>query len=126
MKLNLKNPLVFFDLETTGTNINSDRIVEICYLKVYPNGNEEAKTYRVNPEMHIPEESTAVHGIKDEDVADCPTFKQLAATIKNDIEGCDFAGFTRTVLTCPVLRGGVSCARVSTSTSEDISSSTCK
>jgi DNA polymerase-3 subunit epsilon len=103
MKLNLKNPLVFFDLETTGTNINSDRIVEICYLKVYPNGNEEAKTYRVNPEMHIPEESTAVHGIKDEDVADCPTFKQLAATIKNDIEGCDFAGFNSNRFDVPVL-----------------------
>ena len=53
MKLNLKNPIVFFDLETTGTNINTDRIVEICYLKVYPNGNEEAKTLRINPEMHI-------------------------------------------------------------------------
>ena len=52
MKLNLKNPLVFFDLETTGTNINSDRIVEICYLKVYPNGNEESKTMRINPGMH--------------------------------------------------------------------------
>lgn len=52
MKLNLKNPIVFFDLETTGTNINSDRIVEICYLKVYPNGNEESKTMRINPEMH--------------------------------------------------------------------------
>lgn len=51
MKLNLKNPIVFFDLETTGTNINSDRIVEICYLKVYPNGNEESKTLRINPEM---------------------------------------------------------------------------
>ena len=74
MKLNLKNPLVFFDLETTGTNINTDRIVEICYLKVYPNGNEESKTMRVNPEMHIPEASTAIHGIHDEDVADCPTF----------------------------------------------------
>ena len=63
MKLNLKNPIVFFDLETTGTNINSDRIVEICYLKVYPNGNEETKTMRINPEMHIPEEASAVHGI---------------------------------------------------------------
>ena len=60
MKLNLKNPIVFFDLETTGTNINSDRIVEICYLKVYPNGNEETKTMRINPEMHIPEEASAV------------------------------------------------------------------
>ncbi len=56
MKLNLKNPIVFFDLETTGTNINTDRIVEICYLKVYPNGNEETKTMRINPEMHIPEQ----------------------------------------------------------------------
>ena len=61
MKLNLKNPIVFFDLETTGTNINTDRIVEICYLKVYPNGNEETKTMRINPEMHIPEASSAVH-----------------------------------------------------------------
>ena len=59
MKLNLKNPIVFFDLETTGTNINTDRIVEICYLKVYPNGNEETKTMRINPEMHIPEQSSA-------------------------------------------------------------------
>ena len=77
MKLNLKNPIVFFDLETTGTNINTDRIVEICYLKVYPNGNEEAKTLRINPEMHIPEASSAVHGIYDADVADCPTFKEV-------------------------------------------------
>ena len=71
MKLNLKNPIVFFDLETTGTNINTDRIVEICYLKVYPNGNEETKTMRINPEMHIPEASSAVHGIYDADVSDC-------------------------------------------------------
>jgi DNA polymerase-3 subunit epsilon len=103
MKLNLKNPLVFFDLETTGTNINIDRIIEICYLKVYPNGNEEAKTYRVNPEMHIPEVSTAIHGIKDEDVADCPKFKELAAMIKHDIEGCDFAGFNSNRFDVPVL-----------------------
>ena len=68
MKLNLKNPIVFFDLETTGTNINTDRIVEICYLKVYPNGNEETKTMRINPEMHIPEASSAVHGIYDADI----------------------------------------------------------
>ena len=93
MKLNLKNPIVFFDLETTGTNINSDRIVEICYLKVYPNGNEESKTMRINPEMHIPAEASAVHGIYDEDVADCPTFKEVARSIANDIEGCDLAGF---------------------------------
>ena len=89
MKLNLKNPIVFFDLETTGTNINTDRIVEICYLKVYPNGNEEAKTLRINPEMHIPEASSEVHGIYDADVADCPTFKEVAKNIARDIEGCD-------------------------------------
>ena len=85
MKLNLKNSLVFFDLETTGTNIVSDRIVEISYLKVSPNGREESKTIRVNPEMHIPETSSAIHGIYDADVADCPTFKQVAKEIIKDI-----------------------------------------
>ena len=103
MKLNLKNPIVFFDLETTGTNINSDRIVEICYLKVYPNGNEETKTMRINPEMHIPAEASAVHGIYDEDVADCPTFKEVARGIANDIEGCDLAGFNSNRFDIPVL-----------------------
>lgn len=103
MKLNLKNPLVFFDLETTGTNINSDRIVEICYLKVYPNGNEEAKTMRINPEMHIPEQASAVHGIYDADVADCPTFKDVAKKIAADIEGCDLAGFNSNRFDIPVL-----------------------
>lgn len=103
MKLNLKNPLVFFDLETTGTNINSDRIVEICYLKVYPNGNEESKTLRINPEMHIPEDSSAIHGIYDEDVKDCPTFKDVAKKIATDIEGCDLAGFNSNRFDIPVL-----------------------
>ena len=103
MKLNLKNPIVFFDLETTGTNINTDRIVEICYLKVYPNGNEEAKTLRINPEMHIPEASSAVHGIYDADVADCPTFKEVAKNIARDIEGCDLAGFNSNRFDIPVL-----------------------
>ena len=103
MKLNLKNPIVFFDLETTGTNINSDRIVEICYLKVYPNGNEESKTMRINPEMHIPETSTAIHGIRDEDVADCPTFKQIAKELARAIEGADIAGFNSNRFDVPVL-----------------------
>ena len=103
MKLNLKNPLVFFDLETTGTNINSDRIVEICYLKVYPNGNEEAKTLRINPEMHIPEQASAVHGIYDDDVKDCPTFKDVAKKIADDIEGCDLAGLNSNRFDIPVL-----------------------
>ena len=78
MQLNLKNPLVFFDLETTGINIVKDRIVEISFVKVYPNGKEESKTRRINPEMPIPPESTAIHGITDEDVKDCPTFKEIA------------------------------------------------
>ena len=103
MKLNLKNPLIFFDLETTGTNINADRIVEICYLKVHPNGNEEAKTMRINPEMHIPEASSEIHGIYDEDVADCPTFKDVAKDIAKDIEGCDIAGFNSNRFDVPVL-----------------------
>ena len=103
MKLNLKNPLVFFDLETTGTNINTDRIVEICYLKIYPNGNEEAKTLRINPEMHIPETSSAIHGIYDADVADCPTFREVAKSIANDIEGADIAGFNSNRFDVPVL-----------------------
>ncbi len=103
MKLNLQNPLVFFDLETTGTNIITDRIVEISILKVWPNGNEESKTMRINPEMHIPEESTAVHGIKDEDVKDCPTFKEVARTLAADIQGCDLAGFNSNRFDIPLL-----------------------
>lgn len=103
MKLNLKNPIVFFDLETTGININTDRIVEICYLKVHPNGNEEAKTLRINPEMPIPESSSAIHGIYDADVADCPTFKEVARNIAHDIEGCDLAGFNSNRFDVPVL-----------------------
>ena len=103
MKLNLKNPIVFFDLETTGININADRIVEICYLKVHPNGNEESKTLRINPEMHIPAESSAIHGIYDADIADCPTFKAVAKNIANDIEGADLAGFNSNRFDIPVL-----------------------
>lgn len=103
MKLNLKNPLVFFDLETTGTNINSDRIVEICYLKVYPNGNEESKTMRINPGRHIPEEASAIHGIYDADVKDCPMFKDVAKSIASDMEGCDLAGFNSNRFDIPLL-----------------------
>lgn len=103
MKLNLKNPLVFFDLETTGTNINSDRIVEISYLKIHPNGNEESKTMRINPGMPIPADSSAVHGIYDADVADCPSFKEVAKNIAKDIEGCDLAGFNSNRFDIPVL-----------------------
>ena len=103
MELKLKNPIIFFDLETTGTNINTDRIVEICYIKVYPNGNEESKTMRINPTIPIPAEASAVHGIYDKDVADCPTFKQVAQNIANDMEGCDLAGFNSNRFDIPVL-----------------------
>lgn len=103
MKLNLKNPLVFFDLETTGTNIVTDRIVEIAYLKVYPNGREESKTIRINPEMPIPESSSAIHGIYDADIADCPTFKEVAKEIVKDIEGCDLAGYNSNRFDIPLL-----------------------
>lgn len=103
MNLNLNKPIVFFDLETTGTNINTDRIVEICYLKVSPNGNESSKSMRINPGMHIPEASTAVHGIHDEDVVNCPTFKEVAQNIANDLQGCDLAGFNSNRFDIPVL-----------------------
>ncbi|MCQ2127452.1 MAG: 3'-5' exonuclease [Bacteroidaceae bacterium] len=103
MKLNLEKPIVFFDLETTGTNTVTDRIVEISYLKVSPNGNEDMHTRRVNPEMHIPESSTAVHGITDEDVAQCPTFKEIAKEVARDFEGSDIAGFNSNRFDVPLL-----------------------
>lgn len=103
MKLNLKNPIVFFDLETTGINVSSDRIVEITYLKVEPNGNKTSKTLRINPQMHIPEQASAVHGIYDQDVADCPVFRQVAASIAKDIEGCDLAGYNSINFDIPLL-----------------------
>ena len=103
MQLNLKNPLVFFDLETTGINIVKDRIVEISFVKVYPNGKEVSKTRRINPEMPIPPESTAIHGITDEDVKDCPTFKEIAKSLAAQIEGCDLAGYNSNRFDIPLL-----------------------
>lgn len=103
MELNLTNPVVFFDLETTGTDINKDRIVEICYLKVWPNGNQEEKHMRINPEMHIPEEASKVHGIFDEDVKNCPKFKEEAKNIAKVFEGADIAGFNSNRFDVPLL-----------------------
>ena len=103
MRLKLDKPVVFFDLETTGTNTSQDRIVEISYLKVSPNGNEDMHTRRVNPEMHIPEQVTAVHGITDDDVRDCPTFKEIAKEIARDFEGSDIAGFNSNRFDVPLL-----------------------
>lgn len=103
MKLELKRPIIFFDLETTGISLQSDRIVEICYIKVSPNGNEECKSMRVNPEMHIPEEASTIHGIYDEDVKNCPTFRELATNIAKDFKGCDLAGFNSNRFDIPLL-----------------------
>lgn len=105
MKLNLKRPLIIFDLETTGINILHDRIVEISIIKVSPGHEDkpEIKSRRINPEMHIPEEATAVHHISDEDVADAPTFKQVAHSLADFIRGCDIAGFNSTRFDIPML-----------------------
>ena len=103
MKLNLKNPLIFFDLETTGINIASDRIVELSYLKIYPNSEEESKTYLINPTIPIPAKTTEIHGITDEDVKDAPTFTEVAKTIANVLEGCDIAGYNSNKFDIPLL-----------------------
>jgi DNA polymerase III subunit epsilon len=103
MNLNLKNPIVFFDLETTGINIVSDRIVELSYLKIYPEGKEESQTFLVNPTIPIPPKTTAIHGISDEDVKDAPPFTELAKTLSKIIEGCDLAGYNSNKFDIPLL-----------------------
>lgn len=103
MKLKLKNPIVFFDLETTGINVASDRIVEISYLKVFPNGTEESKTFRVNPTIPIPPEVIKIHGITNEDVKDKPAFSEIAKSIAKDMEGCDLAGYCSNKFDIPLL-----------------------
>lgn len=103
MKLNLKRPIIFFDLETTGLDIAKDRIVELCYIRVEPNGNEEARSMRINPEVHIPEVASSVHGITDDDVKDCPTFADVAPQLAATFEGCDLAGFNSNRFDLPLL-----------------------
>ena len=103
MNLNLSKPICFFDLETTGINISKDRIVEISILKVFPNGKQEHKTWRVNPEMDIPAEVTAIHGISNADVADQPTFATLAREIYNVIKDSDLGGFNSNRFDIPLL-----------------------
>ncbi|HXK75792.1 MAG TPA: 3'-5' exonuclease [Bacteroidaceae bacterium] len=102
-KLQLTRPLVVFDLETTGTDTVKDRIVEICLIKVYPNGNEESRTMRINPEQPIPASASAVHGIYDEDVKDCPTFKDAAEDLAAIISDSDLAGFNSNRFDVPML-----------------------
>ena len=103
MELNLKRTIVFFDLDTTGISIETDRIVEISILKVFPNGNKESKTWLVNPEIEIPAEATAVHGITNEKVVTEPTFKELASKVNEMIQDCDLAGFNSNRFDIPLL-----------------------
>lgn len=103
MKLNLKRPIVFFDLETTGTNITNDRIVEISVVKVMPDGSEIVKTRRINPGCPIPAEATAVHHITDEDVKNEPEFRKVARSLADFFAGCDIAGFNSNRFDIPLL-----------------------
>ncbi len=103
MKLNLTKPIIFFDLETTGTNVLSDRIVELSFIKVYPDGTEESRCRRLNPEMPIPAEATAVHHISDEDVKDCPTFRQVSKNLLEIFGDCDIAGYNSNKFDVPLL-----------------------
>jgi DNA polymerase III subunit epsilon len=103
MQLKLKNPLAFFDLETTGINITHDRIVEISILKIHPNGREERRTDLVNPGIPIPIESSLIHGIYDKDVANAPHFKDIAKSLATYLTGCDLAGFNVLKFDVPVL-----------------------
>lgn len=103
MNINLERPLIFFDLETTGTNVTHDRIVELSYIKLMPDGTREEKSRRLNPEMPIPAAATAVHKITDADVADAPTFKQIAKSLNTIFENCDIAGFNSNKFDVPLL-----------------------
>lgn len=103
MKLNLKNPIIFFDIESTGLNVATDRIVEISMVKVMPDGSTEVKTRRINPTIHISEEASRIHHIHDEDVKDCPTFSQIAKSLARWMEGCDIAGYNSNKFDIPVL-----------------------
>ncbi|TDQ30856.1 3'-5' exonuclease [Zeaxanthinibacter enoshimensis] len=103
MELQLSRPICFFDLETTGTNVAKDRIVEISILKLFPNGNRESKTWLVNPEMPIPAESAAIHGITDEKVANSPTFKEISREVYQMIKDCDLAGYNSDRFDIPLL-----------------------
>ncbi|MGM9706015.1 MAG: exonuclease domain-containing protein [Prevotella sp.] len=103
MKLNLQKPLVIFDLETTGLDLVKERIIQLSYIKVMPNGEEIRHDYTINPEKPIPAEVTELTGISDADVADKPTFKELAKTLEEEFKGCDFAGYNSNNFDIPLL-----------------------
>lgn len=101
--MKLLKPIVFFDLETTGINIIQDRIVEISLLKIFPNGTEVQKTILINPEMDIPKTASDIHGIKNEDVENCPTFKMIAKDLVSILEGSDIGGYNSNKFDVPIL-----------------------
>lgn len=103
MNLKIDKPIIFFDLETTGINVSHDRIVEISILKVKPDGSKESRTYRVNPQMPIPAETSKIHGIYDEDVVDEPCFDEIGPEINDYIAGCHLAGFNSNRFDIPLL-----------------------
>jgi DNA polymerase-3 subunit epsilon len=103
LDLNLKKPIAFIDLETTGINVTLDRIIELSVLKIHPNGKEEWMTSRINPGIPIPEKTTAIHGITDDDVKNCPSFSQVAKNLSNFLEGCDLAGYNAIRFDIPLL-----------------------
>lgn len=103
MELIKERPLVFFDLEATGVNILNDRIVEISVVKIFPDGRREVKTRRINPEMHIPEEASAIHGIYDKDVVNEPTFRAISKNFFIYLEDCDLGGYNITKFDIPML-----------------------
>ncbi len=110
MKLSINKPIVFFDLETTGVDVVKEHIVELCYIKLFPDGEEVAKTMRIKPadalgnQIHIPEEASSVHGIYDDDVKDKPTFKDIAESLYHEVfEGCDLAGYNSNYYDIPLL-----------------------
>ena len=103
MELNLTHPIAFFDLETTGIKVATDRIVEICILKVNPDGSTKIKTKRINPEMPIPPEVTAIHGIRDEDVKDAPKFSEIAHELMQFLDNCDLAGYNSNHFDIPLI-----------------------
>ena len=103
MKLNLKRPIIVFDLEATGLNLANDRIVEISTIKVFIDGKEEVESRKINPGIHIPKESSDIHGITDEDVKDAPSFKEIAKKLMLYMEGCDLAGYNLFKFDIPLL-----------------------
>lgn len=112
MKLKLERPIIFFDLETTGLTIGKDHIVELCYIRLEPNGCERSETLRFNPGMPISKESSEINGITDKDVKDCPTFAEKAEELAKVFEGCDLAGYNSNRFDVPMLAEEFACCGI--------------